>query len=138
MATIALELRVLESFSFKYGLILCPWSCALIMLASHNRFSLPENISLWPGAFNNLQDIQLNWTMLDIEDLLVITSASFMPRLSSAEFGYNRLGILHVGSPDKTISRTALDPPAFAALNLDSNELCSWLDIVSAIKSCRK
>jgi hypothetical protein len=82
-------------------------------------------------AFQNLQELQLNATLIAWDDLMRITSADIMPKLRTLEAGYNKLGSLRTsGQP------TSAQPPVFEVLNLDTNALDDWLDIVTGLRYC--
>jgi Leucine-rich repeat (LRR) protein len=75
------------------------------------------------GAFKNLEELQLNDTLLTWRDLNVI--AMTMPHLKSVELGHNQL--MGLSSP-------IIKPySSLQSLNLDSNSLSDWVHVCSSL-----
>jgi hypothetical protein len=89
---------------------------------SRNRLPAPSSSADLAAAFENLEELQLNDTLLTWRDMQVLMTA--MPGLKIVELGYNQLSRL--SSEDQP----AIPPhPTLQSLNLDSNFLSDWVHV---------
>ncbi|KAL4248489.1 hypothetical protein ABKN59_007766 [Abortiporus biennis] len=101
-----------------------------------NRLTMPTNLNLMSSAYNQLQELQVNATLITWSQLQFIIS--FMPQLVSVEVGFNNLSKLTV-SKDESDQRevpgtgitgnptsTAKTNTSLRTINLDGNKLRTW------------
>ncbi|KAF9792846.1 hypothetical protein BJ322DRAFT_1153258 [Thelephora terrestris] len=98
---------------------------------NQNRFTLPSGEAELSSAFLNLNELQLNKTLLtwiDFTEYLL----PHLPNLTVVELGYNRLGHLSHEStplePGPPIANTKL-----STVNFDGNRLNNWSDLCSSL-----
>ncbi|EIN07095.1 RNI-like protein [Punctularia strigosozonata HHB-11173 SS5] len=98
---------------------------------NNNRFGALKLSGAIVSAFVNLRELQLNATAINWDDLKLVTSGSVMPKLRTLEAGYN-----HIGSLQSKEQAHDVKPAVFEVLNLDTNALDDWLDIVAGVTRC--
>lgn len=99
------------------------------LFISQNRFSLPSGSVESPSPFLNLQELQLNRTLLtwiDFTEHLL----PHLPKLTSIELGYNRLDHLSDGTTRK---KSPITDTKLTTVNFDGNSLNNWSDICSSL-----
>ncbi|TFK30063.1 outer arm dynein light chain 1 [Coprinopsis marcescibilis] len=84
----------------------------------------PDNISFMASHFDNLTELEINDTLLGWPNIQEIVG--FMPCLQSLEAGFNHLQ--NLGGAGGTATRMV--HPALRSLNLDTNELSDWVEIM--------
>lgn len=95
---------------------------------SQNRFSLPSGTVDLSSAFLNLQELQLNKTLLTWRDFTEYL-LPHLSKLTSVELGYNRLDHL---SEQATLSKPPRADTKLSTVNFDGNNLNNWSDICSS------
>jgi len=92
---------------------------------SQNRFTLPSRAVELSSAFLNLQELQLNKTLLawmDFTEYLL----PHLPKLTTVELGYNRLDHL---SDETTWQKLPTADTKLSTVNFDGNSLNDWSEI---------
>ncbi|BGP24254.1 tubulin-specific chaperone E [Rhodotorula toruloides] len=98
-----------------------------------NRFILMASPTSLPG-FERLTSLQLNNTLMTWSETRCISPS--LPNLVDLQFGFNRLG--HLGDADhagRGRQVQSIMMPNLKRLNMESNELEDWVDVVSEL-SC--
>lgn len=127
---------MLGSFPFSKDWHSSEYFCALTLspltqpiYISQNRFALPSDTIGLPSAFPNLQELQLNKTLLawiDFTEYLL----PHLPRLINVELGYNRLDHL---SDETTRRKHPTTDTELTTVNFDGNSLNDWPEICSSL-----
>ncbi|KAF9652922.1 hypothetical protein BDM02DRAFT_3183259 [Thelephora ganbajun] len=92
---------------------------------SQNRFTLPSGAIELSSAFLNLQELQLNKTLLTWIDFTEYLLPR-LPKLTSIELGYNRLDHLSDGTTERMPPTTNTK---LSTVNFDGNSLNNWSEI---------
>jgi hypothetical protein len=127
ISEIVKELRFLRRLSLKYVILLIiSRLTGPVNKYSRNCLPAPSSSANLTGAFEKLEELHLNDTLLTWGDMNVI--ATSMPRLKSVELGYNQLMRLssHGSSAIKPFS-------PLQSLNFDSNSLSDWVHICTSL-----
>ncbi|KAI8989734.1 hypothetical protein BD414DRAFT_414676 [Trametes punicea] len=115
VAAITVELRELRSLSLN-----------------QNRLRPLERLSCGTTAFQKLEELQLNATLMTWEDFLSILE--YMPSLRVVELGYNRLHTLHQETTPGIQHRHRRHHRAVESVNFDGNFLDSFADVCAAMR----
>ncbi|KAJ7085686.1 CAP Gly-rich domain-containing protein [Mycena belliarum] len=92
---------------------------------NRNRLQRPSDAQAMTLAFSNLTELRLNGTLMTWQEMQQVTAS--MPILKIVEMGYNR--IESISSADFAYGST------IETLNLDSNDLHSWVNICDSLRS---
>ncbi|PIL24269.1 hypothetical protein GSI_14022 [Ganoderma sinense ZZ0214-1] len=96
---------------------------------NQNRMRPPQVLRHESPAFHRLEELQLSATLTTWKEFQVLLR--YMPALTTVELGYNRLRTLRPDSePPSNYSA-----PALQEINLDGNELDSFVDINEAMRN---
>ncbi|KAJ6525499.1 hypothetical protein DFH09DRAFT_1046450 [Mycena vulgaris] len=91
---------------------------------NRNRLQTPKNPRTLTLAFANLIELRLNGTLMTWKEMQQVTTA--MPVLKIVEMGYNLI--------DELSSDDLLQGSSIATINLDSNDLHSWVHICDSLR----
>nr|VWO94838.1 Adenylate cyclase [Ganoderma boninense] len=96
---------------------------------NQNRMRPPQFLRHDSAAFHRLEELQLSATLTTWNEFQILLH--YMPALTTVELGYNRLQTLR---PDSE-TPSNYGAPALQEVNLDGNELDSFLDINKAMNN---
>ncbi|KAJ7461535.1 hypothetical protein FB451DRAFT_1268490 [Mycena latifolia] len=91
---------------------------------NRNRLQTPPDPGAMTLAFSNLIELRLNGTLMTWKEMQQVTAA--MPVLKIVEMGYNLID--EISSADR--QRSAIE-----TINLDSNDLRSWVNVCDSLQS---